>query len=868
MAAMAGSEVHQALQAAALPLSFLVMSSVLPVVKVLLIAATGLIFALPYFDVLHADARKSLSKLVFTVFLPAIIFVNLGEAISFENLLRWWFIPVNVVLASVLGCLLGMLVAWLTDCPPEFFRLVFVLTGIGNMGNMPLVLLSAVCSDARNPFGGHNECNKLGNRLHLPRHVGACMGACGYVGAFLCASCNSASQHAIRAHVDMCAIRAHVDMCAIRAHVDMCAIRAHVDMCAIRAHVEMCAIRAHVDMCAIRAHVDMCAIRAHVDMCAIRAHVDMCAICAHVDMCAIRAHVDMCAIRAHVDMCAIRAHVDMCAIRAHVDMCAIRAHVDMCAIRAHVDTCAIRAHVDMCAIRAHVDMCAIRAHVDMCAIRAHVDMCAIRAHVDMCAIRAHVDMCAIRAHVDMCAIRAHVDMCAIRAHVDMCAIRAHVDTCAIRAHVDTCAIRAHVDMCAIRAHVDMCAIRAHVDMCAIRAHVDMCAIRAHVDMCAIRAHVDMCAIRAHVDMCAIRAHVDMCAIRAHVDMCAICAHVEMCAIRAHVDMCAIRAHVDMCAIRAHVEMCAIRAHVDTCAIRAHVDACAIRAHVEMCAQHVFLQTVATVMWGMMAAIVMWSTVYNILAPPEEWLPGYVRPLDHFGIDHKYVDAPMVPYQEEEDSDSDEGETDGEGGEEGLGSSVARTASRSLRKASVALLVRAPNTLGEVLKALHIYDVFRPPVLAACLAMLLGMVPQLDFLFFHRDGALRFLTDALAVLGQAMIPCILLVLGANLVKGPGASALPMRTTLAVVVTRLLVVPLLGIAIVLCADRLGLLPPGDKMFRFVLLLQHAMPSSIQIGTACSLRGFGEQEVSAVLFFQHISAVFTMAVYLFVFFYLLYG
>ncbi|CAI7827494.1 unnamed protein product, partial [Closterium sp. NIES-54] len=62
MAAMAGSEMHQTLQAAALPLSFLVMSSVLPVVKVLLIAATGLIFALPFFDVLHADARKSLSK--------------------------------------------------------------------------------------------------------------------------------------------------------------------------------------------------------------------------------------------------------------------------------------------------------------------------------------------------------------------------------------------------------------------------------------------------------------------------------------------------------------------------------------------------------------------------------------------------------------------------------------------------------------------------------------------------------------------------------------------------------------------------------------------------------------------------------------
>lgn len=32
----------------------------------------------------------------------------------------------------------------------------------GNMGNMPLVLLSAVCSDARNPFGNRDQCNKPG----------------------------------------------------------------------------------------------------------------------------------------------------------------------------------------------------------------------------------------------------------------------------------------------------------------------------------------------------------------------------------------------------------------------------------------------------------------------------------------------------------------------------------------------------------------------------------------------------------------------------------------------------------------------------------------------------------------------------------
>lgn len=194
-------------------------------------------------------------------------------------------------------------------------------------------------------------------------------------------------------------------------------------------------------------------------------------------------------------------------------------------------------------------------------------------------------------------------------------------------------------------------------------------------------------------------------------------------------------------------------------------------------------------------------------------------------------------------------------------------------------------------------------------------------------------------------------------GPGASGLPPRTTLAVVVARLVVVPMLGVVVVLSADRLGFLPPDDKMFRFVLLMQHAMPSSIQIGahlfpsklslailtkgrllllllgvhgpgggldptlwsqecaswrclqqapacctedghqagvpgcctspgtctspstcsslaicsfagTACSLRGFGEKEVAAILFFQHISAVLSMGCCLFSFFYILYG
>lgn len=47
--------------------------------------------------------------------------------------LRRWFIPVNVVLASTLGCLVGYIVAFLVKPPPEFFNFTVVMIGIGTL---------------------------------------------------------------------------------------------------------------------------------------------------------------------------------------------------------------------------------------------------------------------------------------------------------------------------------------------------------------------------------------------------------------------------------------------------------------------------------------------------------------------------------------------------------------------------------------------------------------------------------------------------------------------------------------------------------------------------------------------------------------
>ncbi|XP_074311957.1 protein PIN-LIKES 6 [Silene latifolia] len=157
--------------------------------------------------------------------------------------------------------------------------------------------------------------------------------------------------------------------------------------------------------------------------------------------------------------------------------------------------------------------------------------------------------------------------------------------------------------------------------------------------------------------------------------------------------------------------------------------------------------------------------------------------------------------------------------------------------------------------LKLKQIIQPPIIASILAMALGCVPLLKRFIFESDGPLFFFTDSCMILGEAMIPCILLALGGNLVDGPGSSKLGFRTTAAIVFARLVLVPPAGLGIVTLADKLGFIPAGDKMFKFVLLLQHTMPTSVLSGAVANLRGCGK-ESAAILFWVHIFAVISMA------------
>ncbi|KAJ6431747.1 hypothetical protein OIU84_019098 [Salix udensis] len=136
------------------------LTAIVPLMKLICLIVIGLVLAHPKAQMIPRATFRLLSKLVFALFLPCLIFTELGESITLQNIALWWFIPVNVLVSTVIGCLLGVAVVLICRPPPEFKRLTIIMTAFGNTGNLPLAIVGSVCHTKDSPFGPH--CHSKG----------------------------------------------------------------------------------------------------------------------------------------------------------------------------------------------------------------------------------------------------------------------------------------------------------------------------------------------------------------------------------------------------------------------------------------------------------------------------------------------------------------------------------------------------------------------------------------------------------------------------------------------------------------------------------------------------------------------------------
>ncbi|XP_071735350.1 protein PIN-LIKES 3-like isoform X2 [Rutidosis leptorrhynchoides] len=127
----------------------------MPVLKVLIVTALGSFLALDSVDILGQSTRKQVNSLVFYVFSPSLVGSNLARTITLKSIISMWFMPVNILLTFIIGSALGWLLLIITRPPQHLKGLI-----LGNLGNLPLIILPAVCKEKGSPFGDPNVCHE------------------------------------------------------------------------------------------------------------------------------------------------------------------------------------------------------------------------------------------------------------------------------------------------------------------------------------------------------------------------------------------------------------------------------------------------------------------------------------------------------------------------------------------------------------------------------------------------------------------------------------------------------------------------------------------------------------------------------------
>lgn len=133
----------------------------MPILQVLLTTLLGAFMATDYLNLLPDDARRSLNKIVFMVFTPSLIFATLAKTVTLQDIIAWWFMPVNIGITFLVGGILGWIAVKLLKPKPHLEGLIIATCSSGNLGNLMIILIPAICKENGNPFGDHDTCTSL-----------------------------------------------------------------------------------------------------------------------------------------------------------------------------------------------------------------------------------------------------------------------------------------------------------------------------------------------------------------------------------------------------------------------------------------------------------------------------------------------------------------------------------------------------------------------------------------------------------------------------------------------------------------------------------------------------------------------------------
>ncbi|QHN80315.1 hypothetical protein HN51_057219 [Arachis hypogaea] len=116
-----------------------------PIIQVLLVSAVGVYMASDKFDnFLSENFRRSLNKLVFIAFTPSLIFASFARSVSLDDMISWWFMPVNIGCTFVIGGFLGWLIVKLLKPSLKVEGLIIAACSTGSIASKLYIMVGGI----------------------------------------------------------------------------------------------------------------------------------------------------------------------------------------------------------------------------------------------------------------------------------------------------------------------------------------------------------------------------------------------------------------------------------------------------------------------------------------------------------------------------------------------------------------------------------------------------------------------------------------------------------------------------------------------------------------------------------------------------
>ena len=151
--------------------------------------------------------------------------------------------------------------------------------------------------------------------------------------------------------------------------------------------------------------------------------------------------------------------------------------------------------------------------------------------------------------------------------------------------------------------------------------------------------------------------------------------------------------------------------------------------------------------------------------------------------------------------------------------------------------------------------FPPPVIGMLAGVFVGLVPPLRQAICYPDSFLYPGYRAIGVLGEATVPCVLILLGGYLASGPVRGVVNKRTIFSVILIKLIIFPAIAICYILLLRRLGALP-ANMLAAVVLAIEAGTPSANNLVVMAAVANPEiEDGLATIIFWTYLASIVTL-------------